>query len=420
MKTNVLMRHPAGAVICTLAAMAIMSCCSAGQESMKELSDRVMHTAKIQFSILDGHLHSDEYPRTYDDGQYVNSSLEWWCSGFFPGSLWYLYEYTSDEEIRTLAEKNTAKMSRLMDVYTDHDIGFQVNCSYGNAYRLTGNTEYLPMMEASAAKLARRFSPVVGCIRSWDHDWFNYPVIIDNMMNLEHLLNCSEIFGCDSLKSIACRHADVTMLNHFRNDGSSYHLVDYNPQTGEIDHKQTCQGFAHESAWSRGQAWGLYGYTMMYQRTSAGCYLAHAEKIARFILPRIDDGVVPLWDFNAPGSPEALPCDAPGHPQDYIWHPGDKIQRDASAGAIMASAFVTLSVLTHDRKLAVQCKETAGKLIRALASAEYLADPGEQGGYLIKHCAGNIPGRSEVDVPLTYADYYFLEAIVKYNKFFTD
>lgn len=418
MKTNVLMRHPAGAVICTLAAMAIMSCCSAGQESMKELSDRVMHTAKIQFSILDGHLHSDEYPRTYDDGQYVNSSLEWWCSGFFPGSLWYLYEYTSDEEIRTLAEKNTAKMSRLMDVYTDHDIGFQVNCSYGNAYRLTGNTEYLPMMEASAAKLARRFSPVVGCIRSWDHAWFNYPVIIDNMMNLEHLLNCSELFDCDSLRAIACRHADVTMENHFRPDGSSYHLVDYVPSTGRIDHKQTCQGFAHESAWSRGQAWGLYGYAMMFERTGEPRYLAHAEKVARFILPRLPEDGIPYWDFNAPGTPEAFPSDAPGHPQKYPWREGEKIQRDASAGAIMASGFITLSCLTSDKELSEQCKSAAERIIRTLASPMYFAQVDEQGGYLIKHCVGNIPGMSEIDVPLTYADYYFLESVVKYKRHF--
>ncbi|MGN1211956.1 MAG: glycoside hydrolase family 88 protein, partial [Candidatus Cryptobacteroides sp.] len=393
MKRIVSMLHPFGAALCTLVAISIMSCNgSAGQEDMKQLSDRVMQTAKVQFAILDNHLQPDEYPRTYEDGRYADTDLEWWCSGFFPGSLWYVYEYTSDESIRQLAEKNTAKMSRLMDVYTHHDLGFQVNCSYGNAYRLTGNPDYLPMMEASAAKLARRFSPVVGCIRSWDHGRYSYPVIVDNMMNLEHLLNCSELFSCDSLKTIACRHADVTMKNHFREDNSSYHLVDYNPSTGEIDHKQTCQGFAHESAWSRGQAWGLYGYTMMYERTSDVRYLAQAEKIARYILPRLyeDEDIVPYWDFNAPGTPEALPSDAPGHPQDYRWCPGEKIQRDASAGAIMASAFVTLSTLSSDRKLAAECKETAEKLIRTLASAEYLAEEGEQGGYLIKHCAGNI------------------------------
>ena len=385
---------------------------------MEDLSDRVMQIATEQFAILDVHLRDDEFPRSYDDGQYLDSGLEWWCSGFFPGSLWYVYEYTSDDKVKELAHKHTVKMKSLVDVYTDHDIGFQANCSFGNAYRLTRSEEYLPVLEASAAKLAKRFNPVVGCIRSWDHAWFNYPVIIDNMMNLEHLLNCSELFHCDSLKHIACRHADVTMANHFRMDGSSYHLVDYVPSTGEIDHKQTCQGFADESAWSRGQAWGLYGYAMMYQRTAESRYLSHAEKIARFILPLLPQDGIPYWDFNAPGTPEALPADASGHPVEYSWRKGEKIQRDASAGAIMASGFITLSCLTSDNDLAGQCKDAAERIIRTLASPMYFAQIDEQGGYLIKHCVGNIPGKSEIDVPLTYADYYFLESIVKYKRYY--
>lgn len=393
---------------------AFVSCCR--QESMDQLTKRVMDRAVEQFVILDSHLGEDEIARTFINGFHVDSDAEWWCSGFFPGSLWYVYEATGDETVKALAIKNTLKLSDIVSLPTHHDIGFQVNSSYGNAYRLTCDESYLPLMEAASAKLAKRFNPTVGCIRSWDHNWYNYPVIIDNMMNLELLLTGSELFGCDSLRQIACTHADNTIKNHFREDYSSYHLVDYIPETGEIDHKQTVQGYAHESSWSRGQSWGLYGFAMIYEKTGVDAYLAQAENIARYILPLIPEDGVPYWDFNAPGTPNAMDADAPGHPKAYAWKEGDRIHRDASAAAIMASAFVTLASCTKDKALAVECKAMAEKMIRALASPMYLSETGENGGYLIKHCVGNMQGLSEIDVPLTYADYYFLEAIVKFNR----
>ncbi|MCQ2114597.1 MAG: glycoside hydrolase family 88 protein [Bacteroidales bacterium] len=383
---------------------------------MAELTGRVMERASIQFAILDHHLQDGEFPRSYDDGRYIDSPEGWWCSGFFPGSLWYVYEATSDESVKEMALRQTHRLDNLVELYTDHDIGFQVNSSFGNAYRLTGDESLLPVIEAASAKLAKRFNPTVGCIRSWDHNWYNYPVIIDNMMNLELLLNASDLFACDSLAQIARTHADVTMKNHFRGDFSSYHLVDYLPLTGEIDHKQTVQGFAHESAWSRGQSWGLYGYTMMYEKTGDEKYLSQAENIARFLLPMMPEDGIPYWDFNAPGTPDASEDNAAGHPSKYFWREGEKIQRDASAGAIMASAFVALSALTKDSKLSSECRAMSEKAIRTLASPMYFAEVDEQGGFLIKHCVGNMQGLSEIDVPLTYADYYFLEAIVRFNR----
>jgi len=404
--------------ISTIASLAVLfgasSCCR--QESMKELENRVMAQAVLQFSILDHHLAEGESPRTYHDGRYTDSTAEWWCSGFFPGSLWYVYESTGNESVKDMAMKQTLRLSNIVDMYTDHDIGFQVNCSFGNAYRLTGDESLLPVIGTASAKLAKRFNPTVGCIRSWDHNWFNYPVIIDNMMNLELLLNAGKLFGCDSLTQIACIHANTTMKNHFREDYSSYHLVDYIPETGAIDHKQTVQGFAHESAWSRGQSWGLYGFAMMYEKTGDETYLHHAENVARYLLPLMPQDGIPYWDFNAPGTPNAFPDDVDGHPAQYFWREGEKIQRDASAGAVMASAFVTLAGLTKDKEMAAECKAMGEKAIRTLASPMYFAEVDEQGGYLIKHCVGNMQGLSEIDVPLTYADYYFLEAIVKYNR----
>ena len=400
-------------VIVSLAAMACLCSC---KETMKGLARRVMKTAVVQLEAMDARLDANTLPRSYQDGECINADMRWWTSGFFPGSLWYVYEATGDQDIKALAEKNTQKLATLCSTHTDHDLGFQMNCSYGNAYRLTGDPSYLPILEESANKLAARFNPTVGCIKSWNDNRYHYSVIIDNMMNLEHLLNCAQLFGRDSYITVACTHANTTIKNHFRPDYSTYHLVDYIPETGEVDHKQTVQGFAHESAWSRGNAWGLYGYTMMYERTHIEKYLDQAQKIAAFMIPLLPEDGIPYWDFNAPGTPNALPMDAPGHPRRYNWKEGDPVLRDASAGAIMASALVTLSSLTEDASLAKQYRQTAELQIRTLASPEYFAPEGENGNFLLMHSVGNIPGGSEIDVPLTYADYYFLEAIVKYGK----
>ncbi len=402
-------------VICALALILAASSC---KESMNSLTKRVMKVATAQFEMMDARLPLDSLPKTFIDGRNVDSGLKWWCSGFFPGSLWYVYEGTGDEHIKELAIKNTLKLSSILDYPTHHDIGFQVNCSYGNAYRLTGDEAYLPLMEASAKRLADRFSPIVGCIKSWDNEFPGvlYPVIIDNMMNLEHLLNCDELFDYPIFTAVAKQHAKTTITNHFRADNSCWHLVDYNPTTGEVDHKQTVQGFCDDSAWSRGQAWALYGYSMMYERTKDELFLEQAEKVARYILPLLCEDGIPYWDFNAPGTPNAMPLDSRGAAEIVTWTEGEPVKRDASAGAVMASGFITLSRCTSDAALAAECIAMAEKQIRTLASDEYLAKPGENGGFLLKHSVGNLHHGTEVDVPLTYADYYFLEAIIKYNK----
>lgn len=387
------------------------------KENMDKLSERVMKVAKVQLEQMDARVAVDSMPKTFIEGKAVDSGIKWWCSGFFPGSLWYVYEATGDENIKALAIKNTLKLVNIMDYPTHHDIGFQVNCSYGNAYRLTGDEAYLPLMEASAKRLASRFSPIVGCIRSWDKEGdYIYPVIIDNMMNLEHLLNCDELFDYPIFTAVAREHAKTTIKNHFRADNSCWHLVDYNPQTGEVDHKQTVQGYCDDSAWSRGQAWALYGYTMMYERTGDEIFLEQAEKVASYIIPMLCKDGIPYWDFNAPGTEHAMNASFKGAPENYVYEEGDAVKRDASAGAIMASAFVTLSRLTPDKSLSREYRAIAEKQIRTLASKEYLASPGENGGFLLKHSVGNLHHGTEVDVPLTYADYYFLEAIVKYNN----
>ena len=373
---------------------ALLSC--AGQESMETLTDRVFSRAADQLALLDSNLGEGECPRSIDsDGNLVASDIWWWCSGFYPGSLWLVYEYTGDEGIRTLAEKHTAMLDTLQYRTNDHDVGFQLNCSYGNGFRLTGNPEYREILGNGARSLATRFNPVVGCTRSWDHGrTWKFPVIIDNMMNLELLLEAAELSGDDSLREVAESHAMTTMKNHYRPEGSSFHLVDYDPGTGEVRGRQTVQGFADWSAWSRGQAWGLYAYTMMYRYTGKDAYLEQACKVADYLLPRLPEDGVPYWDYDSDLIPE-----------DY---------RDASAGAVMASALVELSTFVQGEKSAGYLG-TAEKIIRTLASDEYLSAPGEECGFLLKHSVGNRPGNVEVDVPLTYADYYFLEALLRYS-----
>ena len=381
----------------TLASAFLLTLASC-QESMPRLTTRVLDVAAQQFKLMDQRLPEGLMPRTVNsDGEMRNDKITWWCSGFYPGSLWYVYEGTGDPEIKALAEKYTHYLDTIVRARTHHDIGFQVNCSFGNAYRLTGDKQYLPVMEAAAAKLARRFSPVTGTIKSWESSakWI-YPVIIDNMMNLELLEEGAKLFNCDSLNQIACTHARTTMKNHFRDDYTTFHLVNYDPEDGHVIFRRTVQGLADESAWSRGQAWALYGYTMMARETGEADFLDQAGHIARMLLDRLPEDGIPYWDFDDPKIPD--------------------VPRDASAGAIMASAFVDLSTLTPDKALASDCLKMAEKQLRTLSSEEYLAPVGENGNFLLRHSVGNLPGNSEVDVPLTYADYYYLEALLRYRK----
>lgn len=389
-----------------LSLMALMAltvffgCTKSNTETMENLTQRVFTLAQEQYVAMAETLAEDELPRTLNpDGTLVTSDYKWWCSGFYPGALWYIYEYTGDENIRALADRYTVMLEPLKNRTTDHDVGFQLNCSYGNALRLTGDEKYAEPMVTGAYSLATRFNPIVGCTRSWDfvrkgRDW-KFPVIIDNMMNMELLLVVADMVKDDKLMEVANRHALTTLQNHFRDNFTTYHLVDYDPATGEVRSRQTVQGYADSSAWARGQAWALYGYTMMFRMTSNVKYLTCAENVARMLLKRLPADAVPYWDLDAPDIPDAA--------------------RDASAAAIMASAFVELSGLTLDTKLSRGCLKTAETQLRTLASPEYLANDGQNGHFLLRHCVGSLPDNSEVDVPLTYADYYFLEALLRYT-----
>ncbi len=355
-------------------------------------------------------------PRTTDhDGKLVMTDIHDWVSGFFPGSLWYIYELTGDTYWKDEAGKWTDMLEPLKTFTGGHDLGFMMNCSYGNGYRLTQNEAYKQILIESANSLSTRFSPVTGCIKSWnsgtawdDSTKWEFPVIVDNMMNLELLFLASKLSGNNSYRDIAISHANMTIKNHLRPDFSSYHVVDYDPVTGAVKDQATHQGFSDNSTWARGQAWGIYGFTLMFRETQNPAYLKVAKGMTDFYLnhSNLPEDLIPYWDFNV-GQQGYVPewkYDASKYPE---------IQRDASAGAIVASALFELAGYTGDAKY----QAAAEKMLHSLASASYRAPLNTNAGFLLMHSVGRFPHGHEIDVPLVYADYYFLEALIRYKNF---
>ena len=322
-----------------------------------------------------------------------------WTAGFFPGTLWYLYTYTGEDTWKTRAEKATALMEGEQNNAFDHDIGFKMYSCFGNGYLLTGNKAYRHIIFRSAKTLTSRYSYKTGLIMSWEpdvkRDWL-FPVIIDNMINLELLMEAYKMSGDTTLRHIAVSHADKTMKYHYRKNMSCPHVVDYEPETGAMRKYDWNNGSddTANSTWSRGQSWGLYGFTMMYRETGKPDYLNHAKHIASFIMnhPNMPVDKIPYWDFDAPGIPN--------------------VPRDASAAAIMASALIELSQLDKSTE-AKSYLDFAEQQIRSLTSPDYLAAKGTNCNFALMHSTGHFPGKSEVDVPLSYADYYYVEALMR-------
>ena len=318
-------------------------------------------------------------------------SLADWTSGFFPGSLWYAYELTGNDSLKAQAIRFTNKLNLVRYMKNTHDVGFMVNCSYGNALRLAPHDSIVQVMVETADNLCSRFDSVVGCIRSWDFGTWHYPVIIDNMMNLELLFKASKLTGNPKYADIAVTHAITTMKNHFRPDYSCYHLVSYNSD-GSVETKQTFQGKNDNSSWSRGQGWAVYGYTLCYKETKDTAFLQQAVRVADMIMRRITtEDCIPYWDLDAP-----IQLDTP---------------RDASAAAVIASALIDLSGLVQDGD---KYFDYARRILESLSGKDYLAAKGTNAGFILQHSTGSLPHGSEIDVPLNYADYYYLEALNKY------
>lgn len=367
--------------------------------ALVRLIDGNLRQASNQYKVLMGKIPPDRMPKTYNvyTDKLETSDSKWWTSGFYPGTLFYLYEFSHDTSILHEAVRRLNLLEKEQFNKGTHDLGFMMYCSFGNARRALDTKSYDEILINSARSLSTRFNPKVGCIRSWDNVKWKYPVIIDNMMNLELLFWATHASGDSSFYKIAVTHANTTMKNHFRRDFSSFHVVDYDTATGEVLARQTAQGFSDSSAWARGQSWGLYGYTVMYRSTRDPRYLSQAEHIAHFILtnPNLPADKIPVWDYNAPEGQRAL--------------------RDVSAGAILASALIELSRYVSPEK-GREYLDVAEQIIVSLSSVNYHAVVGSNGGFILKHSVGHLPARSEVDVPLTYADYYFVEAMLRYKQ----
>ncbi len=374
------------------------ACTTTAPVPLRKVIQEAVAASAQQYEWMLAHLPADAadpMPRSFEQGKLIAVATRDWTSGFFPGTLWYLFEATGDAKWRSAAERYTAMLAPEQYNTKTHDVGFILYCSYGNGLRLTGNPAYRPVLLQGAASLSTRFNPIVGCLKSWDHGvgTFTFPVIIDNMMNLELMLWAARNGGDSHAREIALAHADTTLKNHFRADHSSFHVVDYDPETGTVIKRVTHQGAADNSSWARGQGWALHGYTMMYRETHDPRYLAQAEKVAAFIMnhPRLPADKIPYWDFDAPGIPHT--------------------PRDASAGAVICSALFELAGLTGDAAAAARYADFAEGQLRSLATPAYLAKLGTNGGFLLMHCTGNMPKNSEIDTPISYADYYFLEAL---------
>ncbi|MBF1522289.1 MAG: glycoside hydrolase family 88 protein [Prevotella salivae] len=338
-------------------------------------------------------------PKTIDKlGRMVYIPIDDWCSGFFPGSLCYLYQLTNDKSWLLQSKRFTEALDSIQYLTWHHDVGFMIGSSYLNIYRLNPNKAYKKAIIQTAKSLCTRFRKKAGVIQSWnvDRGWqskrgWTCPVIIDNMMNLELLFEATRLSGDSTYWKVAVSHANKTLENQFRKDGSCYHVVDYDPNNGAVLHRQTAQGYADNSAWARGQAWAVYGYTVCYRYTHDRKYLDQAVKTLNFVMqnPNLPDDLIPYWDFDAPNIPNE--------------------PRDVSSAACIASALYEMNNYLPDNGYT----SLADRIIRSLSSPEYRAPLGKNGCFLLMHSVGSIPHNNEIDVPLNYADYYFLEALTR-------
>ena len=381
----------------------------AAEADLERRIDGVFAAAAAHYRALDaaatGLMHSGKNgtPRIPHGFSRASGTLDMrgvtgWTAGHFPGSLWLLYEATGDGFFKDRALAWTRLVAPNSKVTSNHDVGFIMYCSFGNARRLLRTDEFDPLLLETADSLSKRFNPKLGIIRSWGkiENTKEFLVIPDNMMNLELLEWAAKAKGGDRrFDAIARSHADGTMKHHFRADGSAYHVLNYCQGDGRVMEIRRGQGASCETAWSRGQSWAIYGYTMMFRETRNPAYLAFAQKLADYAMtnPNMPADGVPYWDYGAPGE-----------------------ERDSSAGAIMASALVELSALTAEPERSARYRAFAAHQLLSLSSPEYFSSGDEIGHWLLKHGVGHRPANSEVDTPLCYGDYYFLEALLRFRK----
>lgn len=397
MKTKTLL---AGLGLCLLAA------CAGSKEELNvdkalDYCDAQVHRTLAELKADNGSIDYTLMPRNIMDSLTTwhcrKATKEEWCGGFWPGILWYDYEATGDEQIKAEAEKFTSSLKFLSETPAfDHDLGFLVFCSYGNGYRLTQNPEYKQVILNTADTLATLFNPRVGTILSWPRNvemFGGHNTIMDNLINLEMLFWAAKNGGNPYLSDIAIAHADKTMKHQFRPDYTSYHVAVYDTLTGDFIRGCTHQGYADNTMWARGQAWGIYGYTTVYRETKDIRYLDFVQKITDVYLKNLPEDYVPAWDFNDPSIPNA--------------------PRDASAAAIVASALLELCDYLPVEK-ATEYRDAAVRMLTSLSSDKYQS--GKSKPSFLLHSTGHWPAKSEIDASIIYADYYYIEALLRLKK----
>ncbi len=382
------------------AAGVVNAAAAAGDASLRAQAEQTL--AFVESQLLDTIAEvgdPDDYPQSTSPstGHWITKDSGAWTSGFFPAQLWIVHEHTGNQALRSAAEDWTAGLAGEATRTDTHDLGFMIGLPFGHAFRITGLASYTQTIVIAAGSLDTRFDPDVGATRSWDNDNWEFPVIIDNMMNLEllfrgagHTANPAQAL---TWLTHAVSHADVTAASHVRPDGSTYHLVDFDPDDGSILSQETVQGYGDETTWARGQAWGLNGFTMTHRESGEARFLATAQALADWFIAHLPADFVPYWDFQAP--------DIPDEP------------RDSSAAAIAASGLLELSTWVADPLDREYYRGAAESILASLMSAEYLSDGEESSGVLL-HGTGNKPDNSQVDVSLIYGDYYFTEALLRY------
>jgi unsaturated chondroitin disaccharide hydrolase len=342
-------------------------------------------------------------PRSIANGKkewrYVNYR-DWTC-GFWPGILWYEYEYSKNDMWKQQAQRNSQALYPLVDsAAIDHDLGFQVFTSIGNGYRLTGDSIYKSILLRAADTVSKLFNPKVGTMLSWPRevpgvDWpLRHNTIMDNMINLELLFWASKNGGNKQLYDMAVKHAETTIQNHFRSDYTSYHVVVYDTATGKKIKGITHQGYNDSSMWARGQSWAIYGYTMVYRETKDAKFLDFAQQVTDLYLKNLPDDLIPYWDFNAPDIPNA--------------------PKDASAACVVASALLELSTFVNDKTKAEEYRSKAEKMLVSLSSEKYQSR--EVNDAFLLHSTGHKPNGGEVDASIIYADYYYIEALLRLKR----
>ena len=379
-------------LVLTLGALSFGCAGGARQAAEVSVKDALSYAHDRHLENARTHDPADGSLRRVIDGQWETTRPQGWTSGFFPGILWMLYDYSGDQAMLEQARRWTDPLEVLRTYTGNHDLGFMVYNPFGHGYRLTGDEAYHAVILDAANALASRYNPDVGVIRSWDHGDWTYPVIIDNMMNLELLFWAAENGGDASLYDLAVSHALRSRQEHVRPDGSTFHVIDFDPATGEVVGRETHQGYADESTWARGQAWAIYGFTMTYRETEDFRFLETAERLADWFVANLPEDHVPYWDFDAPDKENA--------------------PRDASAAAIAASGLLELSNYATEAGKQDRYRNTAANILRALSSPRYLTR-GTDNPAVLLHSVGNLPGDSEVDIPIIYADYYFIEALLR-------